>query len=192
MDNILTVGTIPIAIKDWPEFEKYKDVIIKFCLDKEKPAIIESNIAPDVKHSLWESDFNFLANTELAELNTWIHIVTNEFINEINQSTYHTAITNSWAHVTSNSGHHEPHRHTESSWSGLFYVQQEDVNTGKNVFFNYHTMPKIPGYEFFNEQFTIDIKPGRLVIFPSTMLHYAKPYLGSDKRIIISFNSVCV
>ena len=53
-------------------------------------------------------------------------------------------------------------------------------------------MPKIPGYEFFNEQFTFDIVPGRLIIFPSIMLHYAKPYLGTDKRLIIAFNAECI
>jgi uncharacterized protein (TIGR02466 family) len=192
MNNILNVGSTPIGIYDWTSFQKHKTSIVDYCLLNEKSSTIESDIAPEVKHNLWESDFNFLNRPELIELTKWITVTTKDFINSINHSNYHIAITDSWAHVTSTTGHHEPHRHTNASWSGLFYVQQGDIDSGKNIFFNYHTMPDIKGYEFYNEQFTIDIKPGRLVIFPSTMLHYAKPYLGTDKRIIISFNSICV
>jgi len=192
MRTITTAGAIPIGIYDWDEFSSYKTQIANVCLENEKSNTIESNIALEVKHDLWESDFNFLSKPELSILNSWISITTKDFVNEINNSNYHVAITSSWAHVTSHGGHHEPHRHTSASWSGLFYIQQEDVNSGKNVFFNFHTMPKIPGYEFFNEQFTFDIVPGRLIIFPSIMLHYAKPYLGTDKRLIIAFNAECI
>lgn len=192
MNNILNVGAVPIGIYDWDQFQDYKRLIIDYCLLNEKSNTVESNIAPEVKHNLWESDFNFLSKPHLHELNNWITLTTRLFVNTVNNSNYHVAITDSWAHITENGGHHEPHRHLNSSWSGIFYIQQEDLNSGKNIFFNYNSMPNIKGYEFYNEQFTIDIKPGRLVIFPSTMLHYAKPYLGTDKRIVVAFNAVCI
>ena len=192
MNTILNTGSIPIGIVDWSDFSKYREQIVNTCLLANKPNTIESNISTEVKHSLWESDFKFLSNPNLSELHKWLTHTVTDFVNNINQTTYHIAITDSWAHVTVNGGHHEPHRHTESSWSGIFYVSQDDLSSGQNIFFNYFNMPRIPGYEFFDEQFTVEIIPGRLVIFPSTMLHYAKPYLGTDQRIVIAFNSICL
>lgn len=189
MNSITSFGGVPFGFFDWSDFHLYKDKIIQTCLDRYKPNTVESNIAPYVKTGLWESDFNFLDLEELTNLRTWITLTAKNFVNTLNKTNYHLHIKESWAHVTEHKGHHEPHRHPNSTWSGIFYVQQEDISSGQNIFFNYYTMPEIPGYEFFNEQFSVDIVPGRLVIFPSTILHYAKPYLGTDKRIIISFNS---
>lgn len=192
MNNISAIGGIPFGFFDWEGFDLHKDKIIQTCLDRYKPSTIESQVAPNVKTDLWESNFNFLELNEMTELRTWITATTADFVNKINKSNYHLLIKESWAHVTVYKGHHEPHRHPKSTWSGIFYVQQEDISTGRNIFFNYYTMPDIPGYEFFNEQFSVDIVPGRLIIFPSTILHYAKPYLGTDKRIIIAFNSIVI
>lgn len=192
MNDIFTAGGIPIGLIDWREFEIYKSDIINFCLNRYKPNLIESNIAVGVKQNLWESKFDFLEQPELSKLKIWLTITLNDFVNTLNRSNYHTAITESWAHVTELHGHHQPHRHPQSLWSGIFYVQQEDINSGKNIFFNYFSLPKVPGYDFFCDQFEIDIVPGRLVLFPSSMLHYANSYLGTDKRIVIAFNSIII
>lgn len=192
MNNILNVGSIPVGLIDWEEFEQYKEYIISTCLSMANSNTIDSNVATEVKHNLWESNFQFLATPEMNKLNNWLTHTVTDFVNTINNTNYHVAITDSWAHVTSKDGHHEPHRHVGSSWSGIFYVSQDDTTSGQNIFFNYFNLPKIAGYEFFDEQFTVDIIPGRLVIFPSTMLHYAKPYSGIDKRIVIAFNCVCI
>lgn len=192
MNNILTAGGIPIGLIDWLDFNQHKDNIINFCLKNYKPNTIESNIAVRAKNNLWESDFSFLENKELSALKCWITIVLNKFVNQVNQSNYHVVLTESWAHVTNADGYHHPHRHPNSVWSGIFYIQQDDVDSGKNIFFNYYSLPKIPGYDFFCDQFEVDIVPGRLVLFPSSMLHYATSYLGTDQRIVIAFNSIIV
>lgn len=192
MNSILTAGGIPIGLIDWPDFEIHKDNIINFCLSNYKPNVIESQIAERAKLNLWESKFNLLENLELSKLKYWLTITLTDFVNTLNHSSYNTVITESWAHITELHGHHLPHRHPHSVWSGIFYIQQHDIDSGKNIFFNYFSLPKIPGYEFFCDQFEIDVVPGRLVLFPSTMLHYANSYLGTDKRIIIAFNSIVI
>jgi uncharacterized protein (TIGR02466 family) len=190
--DIQWVGSIPIARSFWKEFDQHKNAIVDLCLRQEKTNVIESNIAVDLKQNMWESNFNFLSQPSLTELNTWMHSVTSDFVSNVNNKSHRIAITESWAHVTRPSGYHGPHRHPWSTWSGIFYVYADDPSVANNTFLNQFNMPVIPGYEFFEEEMQIEFKAGSLVIFPSTMLHYAKPYLGNDKRIVISFNSVCL
>jgi len=191
MDILSTIG-LPIGVAQWDDFKSYKQSIVDFCFSQYKPNTIESNISPRSKNNLWESKFNFLENDELTPLKLWVIDQTTKFVNTVNSGSYRIAITESWAHVTDQYGSHAPHRHPNSTWSGIFYVEQLDLTSGQNIFFNQYTMPDKLGYEFFNEEFTIDIQLGRLVLFPSTMLHYAKPYLGTDKRIVIAYNSICI
>ncbi len=190
---IISVGAIPVGIFEWKEFANHKDAIVDLCLREEKPNVIESNIAPKVKTNLWESNFSFLQqHSELKALDTWLNSTTRDFVNAVNKSDYHIAITESWAHVTRPMGQHEPHRHPDSTWSGIFYIDADEPQSGNNIWFNMFKLPERPGLEFFDENFSAEFIPGRLIIFPSIMLHYAKPYLGKDRRILIAFNSVCV
>lgn len=192
MSSMQWVGGIPIGRANWDEFDRCKESIIQLCLQKEKPNTVESNVGINLKNNLWESTFDFLQHPELLELSTWMHTTTSAFINKVNNVEHQIAITESWAHVTRPNGYHGPHRHPWSTWSGIFYVFADTPSVANNTFLNQFNMPVVPGYEFFEEEFQIEFKAGSLVIFPSTMLHYAKPYLGNDKRIVISFNSVCI
>jgi uncharacterized protein (TIGR02466 family) len=191
--RIDSLGAIPIGHLMWEDFQTNKDSIINVCLEQEKPNIVESNVATRIKNNLWESQFNFLDSSEkLVNLKLWFLKATTDFVNHINGTEYKIAITESWAHITRPGGFHGPHRHTQSTWSGIFYVYADDDSRAENWFFNHFHLPMIPGYEFFAEQYKTDFVPGKLIIFPSTMLHYATPYLGLDKRIVIAFNSVVI
>ncbi len=188
-----TVGSIPIGHLIWEDFHLNKDTIIDLCLQHEKPNVIESNVATKIKSNIWESPFNFLdTSTELLNLKLWLLKATKDFVNYVNKTDYNLTITESWAHVARPGGFHGPHRHTLSTWSGIFYVYADDKEHAENWFFNHFHLPMIPGYEFYSEQYKSDFVPGKLIIFPSTMLHYASPYLGKDKRIVIAFNSIVI
>jgi len=181
---------IPIGQIIWDEFDLYKKDIIESCLEDEKPDIVESGIALQIKNNLWESKFNFLqSKPKLQPLMNWLHSTTNNFVNTICQKNHRLEIQESWAHVSRPGGFHGPHRHSHYTYSGIFYVDADDVNNGPTIFFNPYTMPSWEGYEWYSEQYSIDFYPGKLIIFPSTILHYAKPYLGKDRRIVIAFNS---
>lgn len=182
--------SIPIGHVIWNDFEQYKNDIIQSCLEDEKANHIDSGIATSIKNNLWESGFNFLGSKpKLKPLLDWLQITTNDFVNTICQKTHKLQILESWAHVSRPGGFHGPHRHGEYTYSGIFYVDADDIDSGPTVFFNPFTMPSGDGYEWYSEQFVVNFIPGKLIIFPSTLLHYAKPYLGKDKRIVIAFNS---
>jgi len=192
MTQEILLGKIPLLISDWNEFEHYKDSIIQTCISNEKPNTIESNIAPGAKMNLWESTFDFLeSHSSINELKLWIMRESEKLINTFNNSNYRIVITESWAHVTRYSGYHSPHYHNESTWSGIFYISGENTSGCNNWYLPYY-MERKAGLEFADDRFTASCVPGRLILFPSMLLHDASTYLGNSPRIVISFNSILV
>lgn len=193
MQEIL-LGKIPLLISDWAEFNKYKDSIVQTCMINEKLNVIESNVSPGAKNNLWESKFDFLeSHSSLNELKLWLLSESEKLINTFNNSNYRAVITESWAHITRNGGYHKPHYHNDSTWSGIFYISiSEESNSGNNNWYLPYHMERKAGLEFANECFTSTFVPGRLILFPSMLLHDAEPYYGENPRIVISFNSILV
>jgi uncharacterized protein (TIGR02466 family) len=108
---------------------------------------------------------------------------------------YHR-ISNTWININELSSFNRPHVHAESLFSGVYYVQAEE-NSGDLVFLHpatthqYHVNEKtIDKFTDFNSSVFI-IKPeiGKLVLFPSWLVHYVEPNRSSADRISISFNT---
>ena len=109
----------------------------------------------------------------------------------------------SWAHVTNNGGYHDAHKHLNTSWGGIYYVnagecgQTKDNNgdlrmNGTNRFYSpiqYFTLDVSMQY-LRHDAADITPQDGVLVIFPAYLLHSATPYIGKRDRVVISFNSV--
>lgn len=97
---------------------------------------------------------------------------------------------NKYAPTTSvrTGGHINPHFHSNSFLSGVLYF---DENSPTRIFNHDKTrhMIKTSSAEntpFTSEIFTINAKPGRLLLFPSYLVHDSEP---SDKeRVTIAFN----
>ena len=194
MNQEILLGKIPLLISDWDQFDYYKDSIIQTCDLNEKPNTVESNIAPNAKKNLWESRFDFLeSHSALNELKMWLITESEKLINTVNKSNYRVAITESWAHVTRNGGYHKPHHHNNSTWSGIFYIStSEESNSGNNNWYLPYYIERKAGLEFADDRFTSSFVPGRLILFPSMLLHDAEPYYGNEPRIVVAFNTICL
>lgn len=190
--SIEAIGAVPIGSFYWDKFPQNKQSLIDICLAQEKPNVVESNVAYNIKSNLWESKFNFLEDPRLTELKLWMLDTLQFFSKTVNKRDHLFAITESWAHVTRTNGWHGPHRHPTSTWSGIFCIDTDSLDNAHNTFFNHFHLPRLPGYEFWDEQFDVKFLPGKLTIFPSTMLHYAPPYLGNGRRIVLAFNSIVI
>ena len=179
---------------DCSKFDAIKQPLIDFCISEEKPNVVESNIAPHAKHNLWESKFNFLESPDTAvmELKMWIIQACQDQINALNNSNYRFIITESWAHVTRTGGYHLPHYHSNSTWSGIFYIDCNSESMGKNYWLVPYNIERKPGLEFINDNFAVTPTPGKMILFPSMITHYAEPYSGDTPRIVIAFNAVCI
>ncbi len=188
----ISIGRIPLLISDWYHFDNYKSKIVSTCMNLEKQQTIESNIAPQAKKNLWESTFDLLETQEnLLELKLWLITESESLINNITKNNYKVVVVESWAHVTRPGGYHLPHYHSNCSWSGIFYVESDNYETGNNWYLPYFIERK-PGLDFADDRFSSKFVPGRLILFPSMLMHDAEPYHGKDIRIVIGFNLICL
>jgi len=94
---------------------------------------------------------------------------------------YDWSYTGAWFNVASKGSYNAPHTHPLSQISGAYYIRTEEP------------LPEYPfsgRIDFFFEGGDNHFfpKPGTLLLFPSTMLHFVHPYYGSGHRISLSFN----
>lgn len=192
MRQEINLGKLPLLISDWADFKDHKQKIINACLESEKNNTIESQIAPQAKYNLWESTFDFLDQKQsLVDLKLWIIQESSSLINSINSRDYRIVITESWAHVTRVGGYHQPHYHTNSTWSGIFYIDSDLAENGNNWYLPY-VLERKAGLDFSENRFSSTFIPGRMILFPSTLMHDADPYQGTDARILLGFNLICL
>ena len=167
----------------------------KYIISKETQGI-ESDCAPDIKHNLVESKFDFLYNDVpiLEDTRIWINLCLKDTINTIQmqKNDYSVTFNESWYHITKTNGMHEPHIHPGCSWCGIFYIQSGDEGSGETVFGNPVKSTYIDyGNQYLNNLSTVRVKPkdGMLVLFPSYLNHYQSLYKGDEDRIVVAFNS---
>lgn len=101
-------------------------------------------------------------------------------------------ITNSWFNIApaNSSMAINYHRHSMSFFSAVYYLTE-----GAPTFFEdpvmHRTQAQIEVLRFeYSPLEKIFPEPGKLVIFPSWMYHYAAPHVNEFDRYIISFNSL--
>ncbi|WP_289297517.1 TIGR02466 family protein [uncultured Reyranella sp.] len=110
---------------------------------------------------------------------------------------------NMWANINRSGHGNEFHSHPGSYWSGVYYVDdggiQADPSLGGELEFMDprgpapamyapHLAFALPGGLSVGTNQTIVPKAGRLVMFPSWVLHQVRPYRGTAQRISIALN----
>lgn len=139
------------------------------------------------------SSLHFLHNKEeFSELFQWFNTCLEEIRNQEKYDCERFQITNSWFNVSvANSGMAiNYHRHSMSFFSGIYYLTK-----GSPTFFEdpviHRTQAQLEVLRFdYLPSEKIYPKPGKLVIFPSWMYHYAAPHVDDFDRYIISFNTL--
>jgi len=96
-------------------------------------------------------------------------------------SSYDWDYTGAWFNVATRGGYNAPHTHPFSEISGSYYIRTEEPSA------EYPFSGRIDFY-YENGDNHFFPKPGTLLLFPSTMLHFVHPYYGSGNRISLSFN----
>ena len=170
-----------------------------------------SGVSDIAKKNLFESKFDFF-NSELQvvkELQVFCEESLMNVVKDVNQydddfmSQLVPDIRESWTHITNNNGYHDAHKHLNTSWGGIYYVNAGECGSvvdedgisrmnGANRFYSpiqYFTLD--PSMQYLRHD-VADISPedGVLVIFPAYLLHSATPYIGEKDRVVISFNSI--
>ena len=177
------------------ENKSLTNTLSEYILSKETKGI-ESGIAPKLKHNLVASKSDFLYGNAMIVKDTkqWIDECIKKTINKIQMEDvdYDITYNESWFHVTTTNGMHEPHIHPRCSWCGVYYIKSGNHDSGDTVFENPVKSTYIDrGNLFLDHMHTLRIKPqdGLWVIFPSYLSHYQALYKGTEDRIVVAFNA---
>ena len=158
--------------------------------------------------SLFESKFDLFQWTEppVAKVARFCHASLGETIKRLTNFSeedlgklrfnYHA-----WFHVTRNGGFQGLHNHQNASWSGIFCVDPGDElpdqpESGLVRFHDprwcsfFHAEPGNLGLKmpYHHGGFDVTHHTGRLVMFPSFLMHEIFVYRGQRPRIVIAFN----
>lgn len=101
-------------------------------------------------------------------------------------------ITQSWLNYTNENQFHHKHAHPNSFLSGVLYINA-DPEKDKITFFkeNYKQIKLHPKeWSWHNsESWFFTVKPGDIVVFPSSLTHMVEQKAGTNTRISLAFNS---
>ena len=108
---------------------------------------------------------------------------------------YRVIIKDSWFITYENGGFVAPHTHDNCSWSCVYYVQSEknsnDINGATCLQRPNARLKSDIGSESFQHQL-VNFEPieGKLVVWPSYIIHGSYPHTGKIKKAIISANLI--
>src|SRR5687767_4729633 len=118
----------------WPEHAAEAPAIIGYLYERRAAltANIGSGVATSAKarQGLYESSFDLLAapHAGIANLKAFFEEALRLAVSHVNggqvdPSRIRSTITESWFHITNDSGFHDAHCHNQCSWCGIYYVQ---------------------------------------------------------------------
>lgn len=194
--------SVPMFLFTWDRHSEYQNDLTKVCYQHQAQART-SGVATTVKSELYESDFDFLTDSDPAiqAFLEWARSSVFQAAKTSNQDRWSAGarigidIHESWCHITKPGGYHDMHIHPNSSWSAIYYVNIGDSDVTKRSGVNRFYSPWNVAYtdigsRYISEASSIDIPPqdGSMVVFPSWLPHAATPYLGTAPRIVLAFN----
>ena len=125
----------------------------------------------------------------------------NEILVDVHRSmglklSYESYVTESWLNINSPGSYNSKHLHPRSLFSGVYYISVPESDCGQIVFEREPLMLSyLPNYivEDWNDMTsgTASYSPaaGKLLIFPSWLLHWVEPNNTTEDRISWSFNT---
>jgi uncharacterized protein (TIGR02466 family) len=147
----------------------------------------------------WQSE-NLDYNNEIVKplvQQIYKHVTMMHEIHHIKDK-YIPIIDNIWININSKGGFNRPHLHNDDLFSGVFYLKTPE-KCGNIVFSHpaqqhqYHYRADNPIVEQWTETNSgimfQHAQVGKLILFPSWLVHYVEPNLSDDDRISIAFNT---
>lgn len=136
---------------------------------------------------------NILHTKDLTSLRSWLDEQIHKYLNITANPKYNTRlrITQSWINYSNLGEHHRKHDHPNSYISGVFYIQ---TNKSDKIYFyrDHYQQFKILSKNFNewnSESWWYEAIRGRLIVFPSHLIHMVPEVEENLTRISISFNT---
>ena len=187
-----------------PDHDENKKKLLVFFEDykKKQPSSRKSN----ENFNLYESRYNLHqeSNQDLQKVMRFIsggvfsvfQQASKGYILERGSDTkYRVIIRDSWFITYENGGFVAPHTHDNCSWSCVYYVQSAKDSNKKNgatwLSAPHSRLSSDIGSESFQHQLK-NFEPieGKLVVWPSYIIHGSYPHIGKVKKTILSANLI--
>ena len=180
---------IPLYRNTRPELERLLDRVSN--LEYSRMAVGNGDIST-TKWLLEQEQFQDLRTLVMEEISIFTH-----YLLHMDSQKIQWRLQNSWA-VRHNKGDwSQAHHHTNSVFSGVYYVKTNDTS-GNLVFTRTHDTVSTTTFDFpytnFNElnskSFGITPQTGEVVMFPSHLMHSVDPNRSDTVRYAVAFNFV--
>ena len=186
-----------------PDHENMKKDLLKFFEEYKKK---NPSRKSGENHKLYESKYDLHSQQGTVFQKLLKNFITKAFFEMSKQANKDFAITfkgkemgvtitDSWFIHYEKGGFVLPHAHGQCSWCCVYYVQvgKDATKTNGGTYFqkpipNRHTLDYGSYYnKFLQAQFTPE--EGKMLIWPSYVMHGSYPYEGTEDRIIVSANA---
>tara|TARA_R100001510_G_scaffold37692_1_gene34027 strand:+ start:6266 stop:6895 length:630 start_codon:yes stop_codon:yes gene_type:complete len=185
-DDFEVHGIFPMPIYVSDGFlldDKVKDRLINESFDR--PLTNFGGNKTSQNHNLLEEDYlSDLKN----HIQKHINIFGYEFFKITNDIQFY--ITQSWCNFNSKGQAHHLHKHSNSFFSGTYYIKGEtpitfrkDIESFQNFEFDF-----TESNSFNSSNCHIPIKEGRIILFPSVLSHFVEENRFDTQRVSLSFN----
>ena len=155
-------------------------------------ALIEPR-AETISGGVWQTHHDLHHLPEFARLVAFMRTAATGTIDYLKIAHTDFIITGCWANVSPPGTLRTRHMHPNNFLSGVYYAQTPRETDGL-VFYDprqqpYMISPRVTRYtELTGSEVKLDVRPGRLVVFPSWLEHAVQTTGGGDDRISVSFN----
>ena len=171
------------------------------------PKLLEDTQKKICKIKWHENGFNSISENgylqkdeSFTKIHNWFHKCLIKVKEEVQFQATDIKITQSWANRQYYQQFHNPHKHPNSVFSGIFYLSHTNTGTTfllKSVWQMYDHINGLSGQplHYWNPddrgmvEYTVEEEPGKLIIFPSILEHGVKPMMEDNIRYTMAFNS---
>lgn len=186
-DALHLLFPIPVGLYDFPY--QYNEVELNYLKNTEKH--VKENTGNIISQNSYVLD-----NQAMSKLKQYIQKMVNHHFKKTvtTDPSCSLYVTQSWVNYTDNKQYHHLHRHYNSYFSGVLYL-----NTNEDDYIRFYSPTSgtldpvlIEPAEVNNingKIFNLPVKSNTMVLFPSYLPHSVEPVTGSSTRCSLAFNT---
>lgn len=187
MNQAEVMGLFPIPVLSFQVERSFtKEEKNFFALHSKKTFDNEGNVSSLNKYILNEVEMS----TIKSEVQKAIDVYLNQII--IPENKLEIYVTQSWLNYTKENQYHHRHNHSNSFLSGVYYIDVDEnsdqIHFSKEGYRQINVTPK--EWTVWNsEEWWIPVKTGKIVVFPSNLVHKVAVKKGKNTRCSLAFNT---
>ena len=193
-DGFVTLWPTVVLKRMLPGAERANDELARFIEALEKR---HRDLTTD-----YRSDNLFtMENAAAAWLKDCVNITVGDYFRHLEMDYDIRWSLQAWANVNRFGDYHDYHNHPHAYLSGTYYVRvpddrepletRKDARPGRLTLYDPRAcanMTAIRGDPYIDPEFTVEPRPGMVLLWPAFINHFVHPNLSRTPRISISFN----